>query len=310
MLYNAIQGGDGVTAVVSDKTFPNQSAYYSSSQSFGNLSRLVLDNQGNRVSPGTAAAGVEVTCNGGESCGPDEDGVTQVHGASFSSPFVLNRVNPTQVALAGDHVYVATDTAPANAAAVDLKLIDLGVTGTVSALAYGTADNPNVVLAGSGSPGALFLSTTGAAGSIARVPGYTGGIPTSLVFDQRSQNRFYVADSASLWGTPNQGATLQNLTANLPANIIRPTSVEFITNNGVNALMVGGLSSTANAQSQISVADSDANGNLSGWRLYGSGLPNALVSQMSYNPLVDVLTISAVGRGAWALYDVTRRSIP
>jgi autotransporter-associated beta strand protein len=125
------------------------------------------------------------------------------------------------------------------------------------------------------------------------------------VFDQRSQNRFYVADSFSLWGTQNQGATLQNLTANLPANIIRPTSVEFINNNGVDALLVGGLSSTANAQSQITVADSDANGNLSGWRLYGSGLPNALVSQMSYNPLVDVLAISAVGRGAWALYDVT-----
>jgi outer membrane autotransporter protein len=91
----------------------------------------------------------------------------------------------------------------------------------------------------------------------------------------------------------------------LPANIIRPTSAEFINNNGVDALLVGGLSSTANAQSQIAVADSDDNGNLSRWRPFGFGLPNVLVSQMSYNPLVDVLAISAVGRGVWTLYDVT-----
>jgi autotransporter-associated beta strand protein len=81
--------------------------------------------------------------------------------------------------------------------------------------------------------------------------------------------------------------------------------VEFINNNGVNALLVGGLTTVANAQSQIVVADSDNNGNLLNWRLFGSGLPNVLVSQMSYNSLADVLAISGVGRGVWTLYDVT-----
>jgi hypothetical protein len=62
---------------------------------------------------------------------------------------VLNKFDPTHVALAGNHVYVATDTAPASATNVDLILTDLGATGgSVSALAYGTRDNPNVVLAG------------------------------------------------------------------------------------------------------------------------------------------------------------------
>jgi autotransporter-associated beta strand protein len=298
-LYNAIQGADGINAVVSDKTFANQSVYYNSFYNFGELSRLILDSQGNRVSPGTAANGVPITCNGGHDC------ANEVTGQWFASPFVLNRVNPTRVALAGGHVYVATDTAPANATSVDLTLIDLGHTGgSVTALAYGTTDNPNVVLAGNNNS-TLHLSTTGTAGSLALVAGYAGQIPTSLVFDQRSQNRFYVADTFSLWGTQNQGGTIQNLTTNLPGNIIRPTSVEFINNNGVDALLVGGLSSTANAQSQITVADSDANGNLSGWRLLGNGVPNALVSRLSYNPLADVLVISAVGRGVWGLYDVT-----
>src|SRR5262249_31583078 len=108
-----------------------------------------------------------------------------------------------------------------------------------------------------------------------------------------------------LWGTSNQGGAFQKLTGNLPGNIIQPTSVEFINNNGVNALLVGGLSATANAPSQIAVADSDASGNLSGWRNFGSGLPNGLISRMAYNPVGDVLAMSAVGRGVWALYDVT-----
>ena len=127
------------------------------------------------MDPGAAANGVPVTCNGGNDC------ETQVTGQWFYSPFVLNRVNPTRVALAGGHVYVATDTAPANAPSVDLMLTDLGPTGgSVSALAYGTRDNPNVILAGNNNGvapvnGALYLSTTGTPGSIAQVPGYTTG---------------------------------------------------------------------------------------------------------------------------------------
>jgi autotransporter-associated beta strand protein len=303
-LFNAIQGADGVNVAVSDKTFANQSVYYNSFYNYGELSRLILDSQGSRVSPGTAANGVPITCNGGHNCANPVHGVV---GQFFSSPFVLNKVDPTRIALAGGHVYVTTDTAPANATSVDLNLLDLGAThGDVYALAYGTTDNPNVVLTGNNNVNGLWLSTTATANSMAPIHGFAGQVPTSVVFDQRSQNRFYVADSISLWGTRNQGTTFQNLSANMSANnIIRPTAVEFINSNGVDALLVGGLSSTANAQSQITVADSDVNGNLSGWRLFGSGNPNALVAQMSYNPLADVLAIGAVGRGVWALYDVT-----
>jgi hypothetical protein len=114
-----------------------------------------------------------------------------------------------------------------------------------------------------------------------------------------------VADSNTLWGTQNQGTTFTNYASNLSAlNITRPTSVEFIDNNGVDALLVGGLSSIANAQSPIAVADS-SNGNLTDFRLFGSGLPNALVYQMTYNSMADVLAIATIGRGVFTLYDVT-----
>jgi hypothetical protein len=146
-----------------------------------------------------------------------------------------------------------------------------------------------------------------------------------MVFDPSSpssqsspgQIRFYVADTVNLWGTQNQGTSFTSLTSNLPAGFTRPTAVEFISNNGVNALLVGGLNvplacdSSPNGcvissrQSPITVADSDANGNLSGWRAFGQGLPNAWIAQLAYYPAVDVLVAGAVGRGVFTLYDVT-----
>jgi hypothetical protein len=40
----------------------------------------------------------------------------------------------------------------------------------------------------------------------------------------------------------------------------------------VNALLVGGLNNVANAQSPIAAADSDAIGNLTNWRAFGTGV--------------------------------------
>src|SRR5262249_56223683 len=110
-----------------------------------------------------------------------------------------------------------------------------------------------------------------------------------LVFDPRTQARFFVADSVNLWSTQNGTAlpgavTFQNLTPNLPAGFIRPNAVEFISSNGVDALLVGGLSSVANAQSPIAVADSDASGNPLNWRLFGTGLPDPPPSLLPSHP--------------------------
>jgi len=300
-LYITVQPYDGLTALVSDRTFPGQSVYYTSADDLDpNFNRLVLDGRGNTVSPGSNPSGVPILCDGG-SCG--------VIGTDGNFIVVLNKADPTRIALAGRRVYVTQDTAPAEATQVDLALTELGTTsGSPSALAYGTRDNPDALLIGEGfgeKINKLRLSDTATSGSLVPVSAYTGAIPTSVVFDQRSEQRFYVADSFNLWGTSDKGATIDDLSANLPANITRPTSLEFIDSNGVDALLVGGLSNAAGAQSPIAVADSDGSGDLLNWRLFGAGLPNALVYQMTYNPLADVLAIGTVGRGVWALYDVT-----
>jgi hypothetical protein len=201
---------------------------------------------------------------------------------------VNNRVDPTRMAFGGTNVYVTQDTltgtqGPA-ANTVDLTLTDLGQPFAlpVTTIAYGTRDNPNMLVAGTVG-GGLFQSTTATANSLNLVRPYiaAGGLtPTGIVLDPRSQFRYFVADNTNLFGTTTQGAAFTNLTGNLPASIIRPTALEFISNNAVDALLIGGLNNVANAQSPIAVADSDGVGNLSNWRPFGTGLPNSQISAL------------------------------
>jgi outer membrane autotransporter protein len=323
--YRSVQAGDGHVAVVSDKTFANLSVYYTSSQTLGDLSRLLVDSHGKSPHGMTPTpAGVPVTCN---NIPIDKGGcataTTPIGAVGHELTLVLNGFDPTRIALSsGFDVYVAKDNASAKTTSVNLMLTDLdkpGATATSAVsrkLAYGTKDLPDVLLAGGSD--SLYLSTTAEAGSLNEIKDYHtlgGQTPTSLVFgvfDQsllpQYQQHFYVADSSNLWagtlnGTPSGTTVSIQLPLLLPTNIISPTSVEFINHNGVNALLVGGLSS--NAQSPIAVADSKHNGDLLNWRPFGSLLPNALVYQMAYNSLADVLAIASVGRGVWTLYDVT-----
>jgi autotransporter-associated beta strand protein len=313
-LFTAIGGGDGVNAVVNDKSFSDHSAIYTTSQNLGPLERRIVDAQGR-----TVATTFFSTTKGSENViGFAPDDFTEaanpggpLDSLPFSSKIVLNKIDPTKIAFGTNYVYTTVD---ANGASEVLELTNLGTPGTpigpITALAYGTIDTPNAVLAGSGpafsgEPGRLFLSTTSAAGSLTQLTAYAGGTPSSVVFDNRTVAHFYVADTASLWGTNTTGASFTNLTSNVTAlNIVRPTSVEFISNNGVNALLVGGLSTVVNGQN-LAVADSDPAGNLANWRTFGLGLPNTIVNQIVYNPAVDVLALSLFGRGAWLLYDVT-----
>ena len=308
-LWNAVQGADGINAFVNDVTLAatGRSVFYANTQGLGFTARIIVDAQGNFVSPNTSfwRFGATVTCNG-MPCS------ASVIGSWFSSPWVNNRVDPTRMAFGGDGVFVTRDTltgaqGPA-ATTVDLTLTDLGSSGgnVVTKIAYGTRDNPNMLVAGA--IGGLWQSTTATAGSLVPVPTYTavGGLtPTGVVLDPRSQFRYFVADNTNLFGTTTQGAAFTNLTGNLPAGIIRPTALEFISNNGVDALLVGGLNNVANAQSTIAVADSDTVGVLSNWRPFGTGLPNSQVNALFYNPAVDVLAVGTFGRGVFTLYDVT-----
>ena len=321
-VFTVIQSGDGTNVAINDRTLPGMSAIYSTSENLGNLSRIIVNAQGQPVSPYDpvgAAGGTPIYCNG-QGC----DSFTGATADSaFSAPFVLNKVNPTLIAIGGvTDVYTTQDTLSGangvNAQYINLNLTDLGTTAEPSVITYGTV-NDNRAIAVGASTGQVWFSTNNTAGSLTQLTNYAGGTPTGIVFDTRIQSRLFVADASNLYYTTNAGgaATFTNETANLPTGFARPTSLEFISNNGVNAVLVGGLNAPLTCtsapngcvisptQSPITVADSDSSGNLSGWRAFGQGLPNALVSTMEYNSTADVLSIGSVGRGVWVMYDVT-----
>lgn len=255
---------------------------------------------------------------------------------NFVNPFVLNNVDKSLMAtgvtpgvlVSQDNFgvvatpYVAGDTACGQGCYQILPSTFAGTTGFVSTLDFGTRDNTYALLAGTylyqdpqtGNDARLFLSTGTSLNSINLQPVFSYPVamhaPNAVLFDPRSENRFFAAAPGTsgngfLWGTVNGGATGTDLTANLPANFIRPDALGFISNNGVNALLVGGMNSSANAGNPLVSADSDASGNLSQWRRLGNGLPNVQITVIDYQRSLDAMAIGTYGRGAWMLYDVT-----
>jgi hypothetical protein len=149
-LWNSIKGADGINAFVNDVTLAStgRSVFYATTQDLDFPVRIIVDAQGNIVSPNTTGFGIgtDVTCNG-ITC---RNAVT---GSSFKSPWVNNRIDPTRMAFGGTSVFVTQDTltgaqGPA-VNTVDLTLTDLGPVGAnVTKIAYGTRDNPNMLVAG------------------------------------------------------------------------------------------------------------------------------------------------------------------
>ncbi len=323
--FTPLAGGDGVNVAINDRTYASskESLQYYTTQNLGGLTRLVVDANGRIVDKSFLLDGptakkpewnfvnVDAThTDFTEDGDPDSDaGPSPGKQLPFSSKFVLNRNDPTRIAIGTNYLYVTTDALVTSGSTSPLTNVgDNDSLGGVTALAYGTNDNVNALLAGAnGAAGArLFYSTTAGAGSLQTLTNYAGDVPTGVVFDARSAARFFVADYAKLWGSTNSGTSFTDLTSNLTAlNIARPTSVEFIANNGVNALLVGGLVANSSALSPIAVAMSDGTGTLSGWAAFGRGLPNTIVNLLNYNSSADVLAVGLWGRGIWTLYDVT-----
>jgi autotransporter-associated beta strand protein len=327
--YTTTVAGDGLNAAVNDVTrfATGQSIIYTSAQNLGSLRRQLIDVNGRTIDSiflldmptvqnpnwnfivGTNAQNTDFT---------DTD-----NQLPFASRLVLNRADPTRVAIGTNYVYITTDQKMLDAynGVSNTPLTSVGPVdgdghpiriGPVSAIAYGTGKGPGNPFANAmvvGAPGAvgsrLYFSADVTASNLDVRPNYLGAVPTSIVFDVETSQRFSVADGAGLWRTTNAGDGFANLTNQLNnLGIIRPTSVEFIGFNGVSALLAGGIRSDPRAQSPIAVAIS-RDGVLDPFLAFGAGLPNTMVNLLAYNPTVDVLAVGLWGRGIWTLYDVT-----
>ncbi len=278
-------GGDGINAMINDTSSSSVSYYYSSTQALGNLNRATVSN------------GI---------MGPIQPLTLRGHlplpSFPFHSYFVLNRIDPTKIAFgaSGDAAIAQDDLVSSS---LHITTVGSTIMGDVGPLAYGVQDAPDALLVGT-TTSTVFFTNNATLTPLANLPGYPGGSPADVRFDARTVQRFFIVDAVNLYETIDTGTNFTNITASLPANFIRPFSLEFLSNNGVNALFIGGLS-TDGTLSPLAVADSDNAGTLSNFRLFGLGLPNTMINQAIYNSKADALFASAFGRGTWLMYDVT-----
>lgn len=326
-IYNQVMGGDGTVAAINGTSDPNHSYTYVSCQYMCSYApqRIQTDTQGNVTQ--NYVTDVYLSTDGGNSI-VEMDSNTLL----FVPKLKLNNIDASYMAMAGadSHglgLFVAQDNfnaAPysySNYSQITqasqcqgecyeiLPAAFAGNTGYNTSIDFGTRDNTFALLAGSSNFGGshLFLSTGSSPSSLNLQPvsSYTGYAPTSVLFDPRTQNRFFATDTQELYYTRDGGGTGTDIAANLPSNFVRPQTLGFVSSNGVNELLVGGLNDVSNAGSPLVIADSNANGVLSDWRRFGTGLPNALITSLDYVPNLDALAVGTFGRGAFMLYDFT-----
>src|SRR5262249_12655018 len=127
-LWNTLTGADGTQVMVNSKFRDHTSAIYFTTQFLGFVNRIVFDANGTQISPSTSGfgPGTPINCSYNGSIGgciafvpdPDNPGNFKLN-SPFDAPMVLNRADPTKIAIApgfanfngvnGNFVYVAQD---------------------------------------------------------------------------------------------------------------------------------------------------------------------------------------------------------
>ena len=162
--YDAVLGGDGLNGVVNDVTLKSAgySAFYTSFQGLGGLTRQTVDANGASVATHFFPTAKDR---------PDRipfplTDYTDNGELPFGSRIVLNKIDPTMIAFSTNFVHTAKDSGAASETLSNFT--NLGTTapiGPITALAYGTIDNTNALLAGAKRSGTAFgdlwVTTTG-----------------------------------------------------------------------------------------------------------------------------------------------------
>jgi hypothetical protein len=189
-----------------------------------------------------------------------------------------------------------------------INLSPAGMAGNVSAIATGTPTTPDAAYFGTNAgqlfawshPDAKFVPMT--------VPPWGGASARRIVIDPDNYSTAYVLDtSGRVWLTTDaanafQGNTVDwtNVTYNLGNLTQIPQSLEIYdpTPNdtiGDEVVLVGGLGGVFRLLNPLNPAGGS-------WSLYGTGLPNVLVTDLHYiNGSADILVAGTFGRGAWTV---------
>ncbi|CAM5284433.1 autotransporter domain-containing protein [Eoetvoesiella caeni] len=264
--------------------------------------------------------------------------VDNVEAISFYPAFRLNNIDPTRFVVGGYHLYIGQDALQelpgndqnkggenqASIRIVTEKIFDAPRNPGFTALAYGARNNADALLAGTGfqaglsTPGSLYYTpdvhgqTPPVDLDLAAISGVGGtGIMAALFDKDLGTDEIYVSNGLNiLRGTATSNTSspyaIENINRNLPPEFNERRGLDHIFKHGVSALVTAGTHNVAGGNWLYTLRGpaSTPIDSLE-WDKRLGRIPNAPVFGLDYSVEDDVLLAYTMGRGAFALYDVT-----
>jgi Domain of unknown function (DUF4214)/PKD domain len=221
--------------------------------------------------------------------------------------YVLNAVTPGRLLLGFNGLYESFDKGDT---ITFLDTLPTATTPRVTALAYG-GTNPNgtanggvvYVARGPGlrlrpADGAAFVDVVG--GTMPALP--DGGSIADLVLDPMNFRTVFVVTSRDhVFRLDNAGLATQSPPVDLTGNlsdlgIQGLATIELVRPAGGPRILLVGTD-----RGVYRTLDSDSQGTNAHWHAFGTGLPNAPVTDLHFDPSSGILMAATLGRGTWAM---------
>lgn len=171
----------------------------------------------------------------------------------------------------------------------------LNTTG-LQPLAYGAADNADVIYAGSGT--VVFVRTAPPPAPLVATVSFPAGQTVSdIAIDPDSGNHAIATNLVGVHRTTNGGATWTDITGNLQSfapSTLR--SVVFANTPSGDAVIVG---------TQNGIFFATAASGFTSWQRLGNGMPTVPVYDLDYDSADDLLVAGTMGRGSWKLLSLS-----
>jgi hypothetical protein len=268
--WRLANGGDGGDVLVDNRSLGSTGSFrYLSSQNFGGFRRQ-------QVNPANSVT-ASVT-------------FPTISDVQFVTPVELNATTGTRLLIGGaNNLYESTNADTATPTYTTIPPAPPLLSGANrGAVAYGSADNPEVIYVGKGS--AVLKRQVAGIALIATAALPTGAAAVSdvSIHPQFSQ-RVAAIDDNQVFFSDNGGTSWTDITFNLgtiSANDFR--TVEYITGDFEDSLALG----TRSGVYLLKL-------NETSWSRLGTGMPDVLVFDMRYIRSLRTLVAGTLGRGAW-----------
>lgn len=280
--WNQVSQGDGGDVAIDDTSSGTQSTRYSSFQNLGTFRRRIMNASG--VATSQAFPALTVLSGGPAFVG------------QFATPIQLNAVDPARILIAGfNDLYESLDRGDTMTALAFNKTATAIVFGGVAS----SVNNVDLIYAistaglNSGGPN-VFVRTSGSGAPVQTATSPGTAALRDIAIDPTDWNKAYVINTAGqVWSTPNAGSTWINITGDLGSGTTDLRTIAFVPGSP-SALAVGGV----NGVFRMAVNNTGV------WTQWGTGLSNAPVWDLDYDPIDDTLVAGTMGRGAWLLNPV------